>query len=126
MDLPLQDFNGPHKAEAEQIVRTALLLDERVAKRLATCWDGTNTNEDYLTYLKHCKMVWDALEESGRFLPLGWFEAIFADCEWADKTKALHPIADAVCATLARDLVPNSTFRYLIAPWRAGSPIAVN
>lgn len=126
MSLPLQDLNGPQRGEAERIIRCALDMDDKTAQMLAAAWDNSPAALDQIEYLANCKAVWDALEESSRFLPLGWFEAIFADCSWADSTRALHPLADAVCATLVRDLIPESTFHYMVTPWEEVMSISVN
>lgn len=126
VNIPLQDLNGPQRANAESIIREAFKLDLRHAQALEQAWDAPNSqNENQLTYLIQCKAVWDALEESGRFLPLGWFEAIFADCEWVDTTRALHSVADAVCAILVRDLISESTFQYMTVPWVTVMSISV-
>lgn len=125
MNLPLQDLNGPQRDSAEQIIRCALAMDEQDARRLSQAWENSPAGVDHLAYLTNCKAIWDALEESGRFLPLGWFEAIFVDCAWVDTTRALHAVADAVCATLVRDIIPETTFQYMLQPWNAEMTVSV-
>lgn len=107
------DLHGPQRFDAEKIIQAALTMSTREAQRLSDLYE-TYDDPDYIA---HCTVVWDALETTGRHLPLGWFEAIFANCAWSDTTKALHAVADAVVATLVADVVPPDVVKALTSPW---------
>jgi hypothetical protein len=123
MMVPLDTLKGPFHGDAEAIILMALSISTADAERLVAAWDA---DQDMDRYLEACRSTWDALTDSERLLPLGWFEAIFADCAWVDSTKALHPIADAVVATLVQDIVTPDTFATLVDPWRVAMYASVN
>lgn len=106
-------LRGPMMHDAERIVRHALTFNTDQAQALSDIWE-LDTHPDYTSY---CSIVAKALDAADRSLPLGWFEAQFADLPWVDSTKALHAIADAVMATLASDLVPSPIIHALRRPW---------
>lgn len=109
---------GPHADEAWGIVERGITLDLREAQEITRAWNPDAPESVVRSYLENCRVVWKALNESKRMLPLGWFEAMFADVEWLEDTKALHAIADAVVVTLVKDLVPEQVYDSLTAPWR--------
>ena len=111
--LLFEGLTGPYSKEAVSILRLASTFTPAQALALSDAWELDN-HPDYLSY---CSMVAKALEKEGRALPLGWFEAVLADCTWLESTKALHAIADAVMGTLAKDLVPSPISQALIKPW---------
>lgn len=115
--LPLQDLRGPYAGEAVQIILKGLSLTFDQAQHISNLYDIEDVE-----YGLHCTLTWDALEVSGRMLPLGWFEAIFCDSLWAQQTKALHAIADAVMACLVRDMISLSAFHGMSKPWLNGEP----
>lgn len=110
----MEGLGGPHARDAVQIIRLALTFTPVQAQALSDIWE-LDTHPDYMSY---CSIVSKALEANGRTLPLGWFEATFADVPWMDDTKALHAIADAVMATLATDLVAGPIVHALTDPWK--------
>jgi hypothetical protein len=119
--LAMEGLRGPHAGDAAEIVRLALTLTPVQAQSLSDMWE-LDTHPDYLSY---CSAVSKGLAANGRTLPLGWFEATFADVPWLDGTKALHAIADAVMATLALDLVAAPITHALLKPWNlmVGIPV---
>lgn len=109
-------LSGPNVHEVYAILDKAVTMSQEDANLLSRIWDSpSGESED--AYLDNCREVWNALEISGRFLPLGWFEATFADCPWASTTRALHAVADVVCATLVKDLIDVDTLDVMTAPW---------
>lgn len=114
----LTDLTGPQGRDAEDIVEAALAMTTEDAALLDQCWDPPEGGTDMDAYLSDCKVIWDALEASGRFLPVGWFEARFSHLEWTRDTRALHAVADVVCATLAKDLIPAEVYERITAAWR--------
>lgn len=118
--INVRDLRGPFMNQSAEIVSSALRMDVRDAVRLVDLWDGPT--EDPARYLQDCAKVWDALEESSRLLPLGWFERVFQDVCWiAEVPRALHAIADAVSVTLVQDLVSEDVVQTLLSPWRTFS-----
>src|SRR5438270_12094902 len=111
--LVMDGLYGPHAGDAAEIVRLALTFTPVQAQSLSDMWE-LDSHPDYLSY---CSIVAKALTGNGRTLPLGWFEATFADVSWLGNTKALHAIADAVIATLALALVPAPITYALTKPW---------
>jgi hypothetical protein len=104
--------------QAAEIVSRALRMSEIDATRLVELWD--DPAQDQVQYLQNCAKVWDALEESSRLLPLGWYERVFRDVQWMPGApRALHAVADAVSVTLVKDLVPENVAEALLSPWRA-------
>lgn len=116
MNMPVQDLRGPHADEACHIISKAVGLTVDQAQHMGDVYE-TDTNPHYADY---CTEVWNALERSERLLPLGWFEALFAECDWVDTTKALHAIADAVVATLVRSDISRDAFNCLTLPFLVG------
>lgn len=116
MTMPVQDLRGPHADEAAHILMKACALSFNQAEHMGVVYEADN-NPEYNTY---CTEVWNALEKTKRILPLGWFEAIFADTCWVDETKALHAVADAVMATLVRNDVSREAFNCLTLPFLVG------
>lgn len=114
----VQGLVGPCADEAWAIVERGLALTLSEAQEVTRAWNPDAPEAVVRIYLENCRVVWKALESSERMLPLGWFEATFADVEWLETTKALHAIADAVVATLVRDKIPADVYDSLMAPWR--------
>lgn len=104
---------GPHAHDAEQIIDLALTFTSAQAQALSDVWE-LDVHPDYLVY---CSIIKEALVTANYSLPIGWFEACFAEVAWSDSTKALHAIADTVMATLAKDLVATSVTQALLKPW---------
>jgi len=107
------ELTGPHAEDARRILSMSARLTEAQAHDLASVWEN-DVNPEYDEY---CSAIQAALEATGRALPLGWFEAVFAEQEWVTSTKALHAIADAVVATLVKNDVPHATFFAIVRPW---------
>ena len=120
----LPGLTGPHATEAMDLVVRAQALTRQEALALASAWDPEAGANEIREYLENCREVWGALERTGRKLPLGWFEAMFADVEWAENTKALHPIADAVVATLVKDEIPMEVYSFMTHPWNETRNVA--
>ena len=114
--MPVQDLRGPNADEACHLLGKAMALTFAQAEKISDIYEA-DTNPSYENY---CREVWDALERTGRILPLGWFEAIFVDCAWVEATKALHPIADAVMATLVRQDISFAAYSTLTMPFLLG------
>lgn len=111
--LALECLTGPHVEDAQHILAYSAVLSHEQAVDLADLWEyDINPYYD-----DNCVEVQNLLAITNRNLPLGWFEATFADCEWINSTKALHAIADAVVATLVKDLLPHDVFFAMIRPW---------
>lgn len=98
----LKKLKGPGRSEAVELVRLAQGMSREDAITVERSWMD---DDDLTAYYAVCDRVWTALEDSGRFLYLGWFENVFSDAVWFPDTKALHPVADAVMATLVSDLI---------------------
>lgn len=123
MFVNVSDLRGPYADQAAEIVAHALSMTEDGARALVQLWD--DPAEDQAQYLKNCARVWDALEESSRLLPLGWFERAFRDSEWFQTVpRALHAVADAVSVTLVRDLVSEDVVRNLLGAYAASATAA--
>lgn len=120
MKMPVQDLRGPHADEACHVLAQAISLTSRQAVQISEIY---NTDDDD-TYAQHCTEVWNALERTGRLLPLGWFEAIFVDCTWVEETLALHAIADSVMATLVRTEISREAYNRLTLPFLVGRTLA--
>lgn len=114
--MPVQDLRGPNADEACHLLGKALALTTEQAQQISDLYEADN----HPAYTDHCREVWNALENTGRVLPLGWFEAIFADCSWVESTKALHAIADAVMATIVRQEISRAAYSALTLPFVAG------
>jgi len=114
--MPVQDLRGPHADEACHLLGKAMSLSFAQAQQISDLYESDN----HPSYADHCREVWNALENTGRVLPLGWFEAIFADCAWVEGTKALHAIADAVMATLVRQEISRTAYNNLTLPFVVG------
>jgi hypothetical protein len=114
--MPVQDLRGPCADEACHILSKAVGLTFEQAQHMGDVYEA-DSNSDYNRY---CNEVWDALERTERLLPLGWFEALFAETEWVDRTKAIHAIADAVVATLVRNEISKEAFNCLTLPFLVG------
>src|SRR3954447_9784813 len=109
MEMPVQDLRGPHADEACHLLVKAVSLTLAQAQKMSDAYES----EIDARYEEYCQEVWDALEHTGRILPLGWFEAIFFEAEWVDTTKALHAVADAVMATLVRQEISGPAYQHL-------------
>lgn len=107
----LARLQGPHRQDAVELIQLAHDMRQEDAERLALNWALDDMNLE--AYYSACDRVWNALEESGRFLQVGWFEKEFADAPWMVNTKALHPIADAVCATLVMDQISDDDYQLM-------------
>lgn len=114
--MPVQDLRGPNADEACHLLGKALSLTPAQAQHISDMYEA----DDHPSYEDYCREVWNALENTGRVLPLGWFEAIFADCAWVEGTKALHAVADAVMATLVRQEISRMAYNYLTLPFLMG------
>lgn len=112
---PVIDLVGPNSLDAAEIVLRSMEMTDSEARALSSMWEMDN-DPQYLTY---CDEVMQALETSGRTLPMGWFEAVYEEISWAWTTKALHAIADTVVATLARDLISFDTYNAMTLAWTA-------
>ena len=111
--MPTNGLRGPHASDAQRMLAMSARLSKRQAQELAAAWES-DPNPHYDLF---CEVVQGALISTDRRLPMGWFEAYFADQEWLEGTKALHAIADAVVATLVRDDIPHEIFHALVRPW---------
>lgn len=118
MILPVQDLRGPHADEACHLLGKATTLTWEQASQVSAEYER-DTDPNYDNY---CTEVWDALERTGRLLPLGWFEGIFLDAAWVE-TKALHAIADAVVATLVRSEISRDAYNCLTLPFLLGRTV---
>lgn len=107
------ELSGPHAEDAVRILAMSARLTFSQACELADVWE----NDVSPDYDENCAVIQAALESTGRSLPLGWFEAVFADHDWVSDTKALHAVADVVVATLVKDDVPNAVFFSIVRPW---------
>jgi hypothetical protein len=107
------ELSGPHSEDAERIISMSAKLSSSQALELADIWENDSSPD----YDENCAIIQAALVRTSRTLPLGWFEAVFADQEWVSSTKALHAVADAVVATLVKDEVPHAVFFSIVRPW---------
>jgi hypothetical protein len=107
------ELTGPHAKDAHHILSMSAKLTWQQASDLAAVWEN-DVNPDYD---EHCQTIQNVLQSTGRTLPLGWFEAVFADHNWLSSTKALHAVADAVVATLVKDDIPQDVFFAIVRPW---------
>lgn len=114
--MPVQDLRGPNADEACHLLGKAMSLTLVQAQQISDLYEADN----HPSYTDYCREVWNALENTGRVLPLGWFEAIFSDCAWVEGTKALHAIADAVMATLVRQEISRAAYNNLTLPFVLG------
>lgn len=115
MNMPVQDLRGPNADEASRLLAKAYALSDDQARRVSNIYEADHDPR----YDDFCTEVWNALETSGRLLPLGWFEAVFMECSWVETTKALHAIADAVMATLVRQEISHDAYQVLTLPFLA-------
>lgn len=114
--MPVQDLRGPHADEACHLLGKAMALTAEQAQKISDLYESDN----HPSYNEYCGEVWNALERTGRVLPLGWFEAVFADCPWTEGTKALHAVADAIMATLVRNEISRDAYSSLTLPFVLG------
>lgn len=119
MTMPVHELRGPNADEACHLLGKAVVLTLDQARQISELYEADNSRY----YTDYCTEVWDALEHTERVLPLGWFEAIFADCEWVEQTKALHAIADAVMATLVRQEISLKAYQCLTSPFLLGRAV---
>jgi hypothetical protein len=112
MNMPVQDLRGPNADEACRLLSKAFRLTSEQATHVSRAYEIDDQN-----YGQYCTEVWNALERTGRLLPLGWFEAIFLDCAWVNGSKALHAVADAVMATLVRQDISGEAYQCLTRPF---------
>lgn len=109
----LHELSGPYADEALQLIMLGTLLSQAEAQRISYLYE-TDTNPEYESY---CDQVKAALEQTGRELPLGWFEGVFGTHGWVTDTKALHAIADLVMATLVRSDISLVAYNCLAGPF---------
>lgn len=116
MKMPVHELRGPNADEACHLLSKAAALTLEQAQEMGEIYESENDAR----YDDYCQEVWDALERTGRILPLGWFEATFYEAEWAESTRAIHAIADAVMATLVRQEISTPAYRLLTLPFLLG------
>lgn len=109
-------LKGPHRAEALEIVGQAKRMGQVDAERISDSWESDGDLENYYAT---CERIFDAMAQTGRSLPIGWFETEFAGLGWVTTTKALHAVADAVSATLVMDCVSAQDFNLLVSHFKA-------
>ena len=103
-------LKGPHREEAISLVDLAHRMTVEDAERVEKSW---MEDDDLTAYYAACDRVWIALEEHGLFLRVGWFEKEFETAKWMQTTRALHPVADAICATLVMNVISDEDYRLL-------------
>lgn len=99
----LREVKGPHRAAVLDLVAQAHGMSQEEAERVARSWAADDG--DLEGYYSACERVCEALEETGRTLPRGWFEKEFAETSWVRTTRALHAVADAISGALVADAI---------------------
>jgi hypothetical protein len=117
MGVSQNDLQGPFADQVSEVLATAMTMTEDEAILLSRLWETEEFDASEASYLDSCRTVQNALTATDRQLPLGWFEEMFVDAPWTHTTRALHAIADTVCAMLVRDSISDEVFESLTDPW---------
>jgi uncharacterized alpha-E superfamily protein len=111
-------IKGPQRDEVVMLLADARRLTPVEAQLLEVAWGPEISQDDWIHYMAECGLVMQALRATDRKLPPSWLEHLFSDMPWIHETKALDAVADAVNATLVRDVIPRPTYEMLTSAWR--------